>query len=110
MPGEKINLTENEKMLASESETAETLNNFFSNIIKKLNIPEFNSNNSVIENIKDPVFKTILEYKNHPSILPIQKYRKKKTFRFEELTFGEVETEILKLDKTKASQKKQYSH
>ena len=73
-------------MLASESETAETLNNFFSNIIKKLNIPEFNSNNSVNENIKDPVFKTILEYKNHPSILPIQKYSKKKTFRLVKLS------------------------
>ena len=58
---EKINLTENEKMLTSESETAETLNNFFPNIVKKLNIPEFNSNNSVTENIKDPVFKAILE-------------------------------------------------
>ena len=33
---EKIKLTENEKMLTSESETAETLNNFFSNIVKKL--------------------------------------------------------------------------
>ena len=39
---EKINLTENEKMLTSESETAETLNNFFSNIIRKRNIPKFN--------------------------------------------------------------------
>ena len=80
-------------MLASESETAETLNNFFSNIIKKLNIPEFNLNNSVNENIKDPVFKTILEYKNHPCILPIQKYSKKKTFR------------LVKLSKTKALEK-----
>ena len=35
---EKINLTENEKMLTSESETAETLNNFFSNIVKKLKL------------------------------------------------------------------------
>ena len=39
---EKINLTENEKMLASEYETAETLNNFFSNIVRKRNIPKFN--------------------------------------------------------------------
>ena len=70
---EKINLTENEKMLTSESETAETLNNFFSNIVKKLNIPKFNSNNSVTENIKDPVFKAILKYKNHSSIHAIQK-------------------------------------
>ena len=31
---EKINLTENEKLLTSQSDTAETLN-FFSNIVKK---------------------------------------------------------------------------
>ena len=92
-------------MLASESETAETLNNFFSNIVKKLNIPKFNSNNSVTENIKDPVFKAILKYKNHPSILAIQKYSKNKTFHFEEVNIEEVEKEILKLDKIKASQK-----
>ena len=42
-------------MLTSESKTAETLN-------KKLNIPKFNSNISVTENIKDPVFKAILRY------------------------------------------------
>ena len=59
---EKVNLNENKKMLTSESKTAETLNNFFSNIVKKLNIPKFNSNNSVTENIKDPVFKAILRY------------------------------------------------
>ena len=86
---EKINLTENEKMLTSESETAETLNNFFSNIVKKLNIPKFNSNNSVTENMKGPVFKAILKYKNHPSILAIQKYSKNKTFHFEEVNSSE---------------------
>ena len=68
-----MNLTENEKMLTSESETAETLNNFFSNIVKKLNISKINSNNSVTEIIKDPVFKAIWKYKSHPSILVIQK-------------------------------------
>ena len=98
---EKINLTENEKVLTSESETAE--NNFFSNMVKKLKIPKFNSNDSVTENIKDPVFKAILKYKNHPSILAIQKYSKNKIFHFEEVNIGEIEKEILKLDKTKAS-------
>ena len=49
---EKINLTGNENMFTSESQTAETLNNFFFNIIKKLNISKFNSNNSVTKNIK----------------------------------------------------------
>ena len=59
---EKINLTENEKMLTSESETAETLNNFFSNLVKKLSIPKFNSNNSVTENIK--ITLAFLQFKN----------------------------------------------
>ena len=37
---EKINLTENEKTLTFDSETAETLNNFFSNKVK-LAVPKF---------------------------------------------------------------------
>ena len=87
----KINMTENEKMLTSESETGETLNNLFSNKVKKLSIPKFNSNNSVTENIKDPAIKAILKYKNHLSILAIQKYSKNKTFHFEEDSTEEVE-------------------
>ena len=102
---EKINLTENEKMLTSEFETAETFNNFFSNIVQENNISKFNSNNSVTEIIKDPVFKAILKFKNHPSILAIQEYSKRKTFYLKEENIGEVEKEILQLDKTKASQK-----
>ena len=39
---EKINLTENEKVITSGTETAETLDNFFSNIVKMLEIPKFN--------------------------------------------------------------------
>ena len=92
-------------MWASESETAETSNDFLSNIVKKLHIPKFNSNNSVIENIKNPVFKAILKDKNHPSILAIRKYSKNKTFHFEKVNIGEVGKEILKLDKNKTSQK-----
>ena len=58
----KINLTKNETLLTPESETTETLNNFFSNIVKTLNISKFNLNNSVTENSKDPVFKATLKY------------------------------------------------
>ena len=101
---EKIILAENKKVFTSKYETAETFD-FFPNIVKKLNIANFNSNNSVRENIIDPVFKAILKYKNHSIILAIQKYIKKKTLHFEEVNIGEVKKEILKLDKTKASQK-----
>ena len=63
------------------------------------------SNDSFTEKIKDPVFKAILKYKNHPTILGIQKYSKNKIFHLEEVNIGEVEKKNLKLDKTKASQK-----
>ena len=92
-------------MLTAESESAKILNIFFSNIVKKLNIRKFNSNNSITENIKDPVFKAILEYNNQTSTLAIQKYSKNKAFHLEKVNIGEVEKEILKLGKTKASQK-----
>ena len=95
-------------MFTSESETAETLNSFFSNIVKQLNIQKFNSNDLVTENIKDWVFKAILKYKKHPAILAIQKYSKNKPFHFEEVKIGEVEKEIFKLGKTKASQKAEF--
>ena len=63
-----------------ESETAKDLNDFFSDIRKKLEIPKFDANNPLTENIKDPVFKAILKYKNHPSILAIQECSQNKTF------------------------------
>ena len=75
------------------------------NASSKENADNSNSNNSVTENIKDPVFKAILKYKNYPSVLAIQKYSKNKTFHFEQVNIREVQKEILKLDKAKASQK-----
>ena len=78
------------------------MNNFFSNIVKKLEIPKFDS---VTVNIEDPVFKAIWKYKNHASILEIRKNSKNKIFDFEEVKIGEIKNEILKLDKTKAPQK-----
>ena len=93
---EKINLTEIKTTLTSEFETVEKLNNFLSNIVKRPKIPKFDSNDSVTKNIKDLVFKAILKYKNHPSILTIQKYSKNKLFHFEEVKIGKIEKEILK--------------
>ena len=91
-------------MLTSKSDTAETLT-FFSNIVKNINISKFNSNNSVNENIKDPVFKAILKHKNHPTDLSIQKYSKNKTFHFEEVSIGEVEKKFLTQTKLKLHKK-----
>ena len=60
------------------------------NRVQKLKIPKFDSNDSVNENIKDPVFKAMLKYKNHSSNLPIQEYSKSKIFYFKEVNIREI--------------------
>ena len=69
---DKIHLNENGELINSESKTAEVLNEFFSNIVKNLKIPEYENLNPNFEKVKDPVFKAILKYKNHPSIIAIK--------------------------------------
>ena len=78
---EKTSLAENEKTLTFEPETAETLI-LISNIVKKLEIPKFDENELVTVSIKNPIFKALLKYKNHHSILVNQKYSKNKIFHF----------------------------
>ena len=68
---DKIHLNEIEELINSESKTAEALNEFFSNIVKILNIPEYENLNPNFENVKEPVLKAILKYKNQPSITAI---------------------------------------
>ena len=48
------------------------MNEFFSNIVKNLNIPEYGNLNPNSEKVKDPGFKAILKCKNHPSIIAIK--------------------------------------
>ena len=60
VPRDRINLKEKKEIVKSESETAEILNKFFSNIVKNLGIPVYVDFNLIIENMKDPDFKAIL--------------------------------------------------
>ena len=46
-----------------EKGTAEDFNNFFSNIVKNLNISLYSDFDPVIENVKDPTLEAILKYK-----------------------------------------------
>ena len=101
---DRINISEKCEILKTESETAETLNSFFSNIVKDLNISRYSEFDPVTENIADPTLKTIFKYKDHPSILAIQSNCEKETFRFSEFNIEDIKKDILKLDKNKASQ------
>ena len=87
------NLIEKKGIVKSESETAEILNKFFSNLVKNFDIPLYDNFDPVIQNMKDLVFKAILNYKNDPSILAIRDTRKNGIFCFKEVTIEEIERE-----------------
>ena len=101
---DKIHLSENGELLNNESETAEVLNNFFSNIVKNLKIPENENLDPNFENVKDPIFRAILKYKNHPSITAIKEKAKNAMFSFHEVGKDKIKKENNRLNKNKASQ------
>ena len=51
--------------MISESERTVIMNKFFSNVVKTLKFPEWGNLNSNIGNIKDPLLRTILKYKDY---------------------------------------------
>ena len=74
---EQILLVENEEIISEDSKIAESLNSFFSNIVKILKNPGYRShNNSLFENVSNPILQVVLKYRNHPNILTIEKYAK----------------------------------
>ena len=91
------------RILKTASETAETLNNFFSNIVKNLNISRYSKFVPVTKNIVDPTLKAIFKYKDQTTILAIQRNWEKETFRFSEVNIEDIKKDILILDKNKAS-------
>ena len=81
------------------------MNNFFSNIVKNLKIPEYENLDSNFENVEGPVLRAILKYKNHPSITVIKEKAKNSVFSFYEVDKDKIKKEINRLNKNKASQK-----
>ena len=68
---EKITLTEENEIIGNNIVTARVLNTFFSNIISNLEIPVYTKCDRLSEFINDSVLKSIVKYRNHPSILKI---------------------------------------
>ena len=72
---EKITLVQDNKIIREDKDNTELLNSFFSNGIKNLKILEFSDSNPLtginnnIPNIPHSIFKAILKYINHQSII-----------------------------------------
>ena len=66
---EAIILVDNENIKSNENEMANTFNDFFSNIVKNLKIPEYQCENDLHNRLSShPALQAIMKYRNHPSI------------------------------------------
>ena len=91
---EKITLVEGEEIIKTNQVNAKVLNNFFSNIIKNLEIPQYNQVDPICRNIKDPVIKAIIKYRNHPSIITIKERCTNSKFSFSFIEKNDILKEI----------------
>ena len=101
---EKITLVEGEEIINEDGENVEILNTFFSNAIKTLKITEYQETDSLASNISYPIFKVILKYRNHPSIVANKNLNKGSRFDFSRVSVQDVVKEIKKLSTRKATQ------
>ena len=69
---EKITLVEKDNIVENDKKTATVLNDFFSNIITNLGIPQYIEGEPVSQNIDDPLMKAIIKCRLHPSIIAIK--------------------------------------
>ena len=104
---EKITLVENDEIISSDIEVAKTFQNFFSFIVKNLNIKRDETHLSKTTQ-DNPVLACIEKFSKHPSIASIKKHMKTTInnffFKYEERK--NFLTEISKLNSRKASQQK----
>ena len=81
------------------------MNEFFSNVVTNLNIPEFNQIDRTSENISDPVIKAIVKYRTHPSIIAIKgNCTSKSNFNFLFVEKVDILKEIKMLQSNKVAQ------
>ena len=80
---EKTTLLRNEKLVSDNTEVANCLTNFFSNIIKNVEIPKDEVKDNFHQNIESQALKAVLKYRNHPSIVSLMhSFRQASSFSF----------------------------
>ena len=103
---ENIILINNERIMSDEVEIANTLNDFFSNIIKNLKLLEYYVEEKISHGLSShPTLKAILKYKNHPSMKVIKSFSTRfSSFYLSHVDKNIVLKEIRKLKMNKAVQ------
>ena len=101
----KIILVENNDIITDDKKNAEVMNEYFVNITKNLDIPEFTTEvlHTDVECIA-PIDEIIYNYSKHPSIIKINEIIKPvETFSFNEVNQSQIEKEILELNAKKST-------
>ena len=103
---EKITLVKNERIIFDDVEVANTLNNYFSNVVKNLKIPEIFVTDSLPQSLsRHPTLNAILKYKNHPGMRVIKRFSQRfSSFYFSHVDKNTVFKEITKSNLNKAVQ------
>ena len=100
-------MVDNDNIKSNENEVANTFNDFFSNIVKNLKIPEYQCENDLRSRLSNhPALKAIMKYRNHPSINIIQHFSQRySSFYFSQFEKNTALKEIRRLSSKKAVQK-----
>ena len=99
----RISLIE-EDIIQDNKEIANVFNEYFTNIVEDLRIPQYNNTFDETNIIEDPLLACFEKFKDHPSILTIQNRIWNRGFSFQPFSKSEIENEILVLDETKSCQ------
>ena len=91
--------------MSDDGNIAETFHDFFSNVVKILNLKGDKSLlNQNVDFIEDPVLRPLKHYKNHPSIKGIERSVQRRNFSFSFSTFTDNEQQLKSLNPKNASQ------
>ena len=99
----KINLVENDEILSTDREIAEAFNNYYSNAVKSLNLQCDFEHLSDVSDETDLIERAKKEFKNHPSIINVNKNIPKTTnFEFSHVDIDSIKKMIDNLDSSKS--------
>ena len=94
----KIILVEDDEIISENEQISESLNNFFSDAVINLNIPQYEDPTSNTNSSDYPVPKGILKYKSYPSVKLIKTNSQNNvSFRFQEIQAIEIKKELKNL-------------
>ena len=99
-------MVKNEEIISDDAEVANTLNNYFLNVVKNLKIPEKFVTDSFPQSLpRHPTLNAILKYKNHPDMHVIKRFSQRfSSFYFAHVEKNTVLKEIKKVNLNKTVQ------